>query len=146
MTAMRSGTTALVLAGAIGLGLVAGCAGELQRPERFASCPPGYVEQLFQTRCAGICHAGSSPEADLDLVSPGLEARLIGELSHTTFCEGRMLIDPDATDPSAHLMIDKLSDRPACGSRMPFGEEALTASQIECVRRWVAEALGEEAP
>jgi len=131
------------------MALAAGCAGELENPERFASCPPGFVEQLFQTRCAGACHSAQDPEAGLDLVSDGVEARLIDVTSTTPFCDGKVLIDSAAAaDPAAHLMLDKLEETPSCGSRMPFGAEALSPSEIECVRRWVDEALGvgEEAP
>jgi hypothetical protein len=119
--------------------VLGGCAGELEEPERFASCPPGFVEQLFQTRCAGECHTGAEPEAGLDLTSTGVEARLIGAPSTTTFCEGGVLIDPDSDD---HLLIDKLQQTPSCGARMPFGAEALSAGEIECVRRWVDASLG----
>ena len=122
--------------------LLAGCAGELEDPERFASCPPGFVEQLFETRCAGMCHDADTPEAGLDLVSAGVQARLIDVPSGTPFCEGRLMIDSTATEPDVHLLIDKLQETPSCGSRMPFGAEALTTSEIECVRRWVDEALG----
>jgi hypothetical protein len=121
--------------------LAVGCAGELENPERFATCPPGYVEQLFQQRCAGTCHAGASPEAGLDLSRPD-PAAMIGLASTTSFCEGQPLIDPAATDPAAHLLLDKLEDQPGCGARMPFGREALTATERECVRRWVDDALG----
>jgi hypothetical protein len=122
----------------------AGCAGELEHPERFATCPPGYVEQLFATRCAGPCHEGAEAEAALDLVATGLEARLVGETSATPFCEGRLLIDPDGVEPADHLLLDKLQEQPSCGARMPFGGEALSASEIECVRRWVNETIGQE--
>lgn len=127
--------------------VLVGCAGELENPERFASCPPGYVEQLFAAKCAGPCHAGAEPESGLDLESAGVEARLIGEPSVSGFCDGRLLIDPEADDPLDHLMLDKLQDRPTCGSRMPFGTEALTSAEVECVRRWIDDALGvEESP
>lgn len=125
----------------LGALLAGGCAGELDNPERFATCPPGYVEQLFQQRCAGTCHAGSNPEAGLDL-STGDPGAMIGAVSETSFCQGRVLIDPEADDPMDHLLIDKLAERTTCGSRMPFGAEALTASELECVRRWVDESLG----
>jgi hypothetical protein len=125
-----------------GLAAVAGCAGELEDPDRFASCPPGFVERLFQTRCAGECHTAEEAKAGLDLASTGVEARLIGESSGTPFCDGRMLIDPAATEPTDHLLLDKLSEKPTCGARMPFGAEALSSAEIECVRRWVDEMVG----
>lgn len=122
----------------------AGCAGELEDPARFTTCAPGYVEQMFQSRC-GSCHGSVDPEAGLDLVSTGVEARLIGEASATPFCQGKMLIEPAATEPMQHLLLDKLQETPSCGSRMPFGTEALSADEIECVRRWVDEAMGEDS-
>ncbi len=129
----------------VAVALASGCAGELEEPERFASCPPGYVEQLFEARCGGMCHAGTTPEAGLDLVSAGVEARLIGESSKTEFCDGRTLVMPEAAMPLEHLLVDKLSETPGCGARMPFGREALSVNEIECVRRWVDEAIGVEA-
>lgn len=124
--------------------LAAGCAGELENPERFVECAPGYVEQLFATQCAGVCHSGTAPEAGLDLVSPGVEARLIAAPSQTPFCEGRVMIDPEAADSDEHLLVDKLLESPSCGSRMPFNAEPLSAADVECVRRWIDDVLAAE--
>lgn len=126
--------------------LAAGCAGELEDPARFSDCPPGFVEEMFATRCAGLCHTGSSPEAGLDLVSEGVAERLIGATSESLFCEGKMLVAPDADDPMEHLLLDKLSESPSCGGRMPFGGEALTIAEVQCVEQWVNEQLGVAAP
>jgi hypothetical protein len=132
-------------AAALLLLVAGGCAGELLEPERFTDCAPGHVEELFQTRCAGMCHAGTDPEAGLDLVSPEPAARLVAEVSDTVFCDGRMLIEPDPTvDPYEHLLLDKLTEHPSCGARMPFGAEALSADEVECVKRWIEEQLGAE--
>lgn len=121
--------------------LAAGCAGELENPERFVECGPGYVEQLFATKCAGVCHAGTAPEAGLDLASPGVEARLISAPSQTPFCEGRVMIDPEAADPAEHLLIDKVEADPSCGSQMPMNAEPLTLTEVECLRRWVDDVV-----
>ena len=129
----------------VALALVAGCAGELESPERFSDCPPGFVEEMFATRCAGLCHSSSTLAAGLDLVSPGVQGRLVGTTSISLFCEGRMLVAPDAVEPQEHLLLDKLSESPGCGGRMPFGGEALTLTEQACVRAWVDEALGVEA-
>jgi hypothetical protein len=127
----------IVLLGALG------CAGELEDPERFASCAPGHVEQLFAASCDGTgCHGAENPAADLDLVSAGIEARLIDEPSPTEFCEGRLRIDSMATDPMDHLLLDKLQEIPSCGGRMPFGTATLSNADQECVRRWVDDLLG----
>lgn len=126
---------------------LAGCAGELENPERFTDCPPGQVEQMFQAKCAGAngtgCHSASMPDADLDLVSAGVGERVKG-LTSTSMCEGRALVE---ADPGAqHLMLEKVEDDPTCGSRMPFGEQALSAKEIECVRRWVDDLAAEASP
>lgn len=118
----------------IAAGLV-GCAGELENPERFADCPPGYVEQRFQESCGPECHNAVDREADLDLVSPGAGARVLAAVSATEDCSGRPLIDPTGQH---HLLLDKLTV-PPCGTRMPFGEAELPAEDIECVRRWIDE-------
>jgi len=120
--------------------LVAGCAGELTEPERFAECAPGYVEQLFQESCSGggDCHDNSEPEADLDLVTAGAASRLLGVASVQEACDGAPLIDPAGGD---HLILQKLGDAPPCGARMPFGEAKLSRSEIECVRRWIDESI-----
>jgi len=124
---------------AVAVGVVcAGCAGELEHPERFADCPPGFVEQLFMQKCGDDCHAGAEPEAGLDLVSPGAGQRLLGQASAQEECAGLMLVDPSGENS---LVIDKLEDSPPCGARMPFGETKLDAAEVECVRRWVDEVV-----
>jgi hypothetical protein len=127
--------------------LAAGCAGELEHPERFTDCPPGQVEQMFQAKCTSAdgmgCHGANMPDAELDLVSPGVGER-VKSLTSTNMCEGRALVE---ADPSAkHLMVEKVEDDPTCGSRMPFGEQALTPKEIECVRRWVDDLATEASP
>jgi len=118
----------------------AACAGELDHPERFADCPPGYVEQLFQESCggAGACHDDSEPEANLDLVSPGVGDRLLGIPSVQTECGDVPMIDPAGGD---HLLLQKLRDAPPCGARMPFGKAKLDAADVECVRRWIDDTV-----
>lgn len=129
---------AVVVGVAVAAAVVAACAGELEHPERFADCPPGFVEQLFQEKCAGECHAGAEPEASLDLVSPGAAQRLVGAASVQETCAGLMIVDPGG---EGSLLVDKLRDAPPCGARMPFGQTALDDAEIECVRRWVDEVV-----
>ncbi|MBA2542518.1 MAG: hypothetical protein H0V17_22945 [Deltaproteobacteria bacterium] len=125
---------------AIVLVIAAGCAGDLEDPARFTSCAPGDVELLLQARC-GACHGAEQPDADLDLVSAGLEMRVLGASSKAT-CEERTLVEQGGTE---HLLIEKIEAAPSCGSRMPLGQTPLTPIEIECVKRWV-DALAEEAP
>ncbi len=116
---------------------LAACAAELERPERFADCGPGRVEQMFVAKC-GACHDADEPDAFLDLVSPGVANRVIGISSTTELCEGRALVE---TTEQPHLLLDKIAGQPSCGARMPLGLQALSASDVECVRRWIDDTL-----
>ncbi len=117
--------------------LVGACAGEIDNPARFADCPPGYVEQVFQSKC-GDCHGANEPDANLDLASPGVDMRVRG-MESLGMCEGRVLVDTMGGD---HLMLEKLEDKPTCGSPMPLGKPKLSAADHECVRRWVEDVAG----
>jgi hypothetical protein len=125
-----------------GLIVVTGCAGELESPERFADCPPGYVEQRFQESCGPECHNAIDQEAMLDLVTPGVGGRVRTTVSATEDCGGRALIDPTG---GPHLFMEKLTT-PTCGTRMPFGEAALPPEDLECVRRWIEEVSAGGSP
>jgi len=129
--------------GVLVLVLAAGCAGDLEDPLRFTDCPPGYTEQLFSQRCTSAdgmgCHGDNMPDANLDLVSPGVADR-VRNLTSTDMCEGRSLVDASG---GKHLMVEKVEESPTCGSRMPFGTQALSTNEIECVRRWVDDVAAE---
>jgi hypothetical protein len=56
-------------------------------------------------------------------------------MAHTTACSGKTLLDHAMPDRS--LLYGKLTDPPLCGIRMPVGA-VLAASDIDCMRRWVA--------
>ncbi len=131
---MRLAVVVVVIAGA------GGCAGELQNPARFADCGPGLVEQIFSTKC-GDCHGADQPNAGLDLVSAGVAARMLGVMS-VGACDGLTLVDPVGGD---HLLLGKLDGGATCGSPMPLGPTLLTATEIECVARWIDEVV-ETAP
>jgi hypothetical protein len=125
-----------------------GCAGDLKDPERFAfvlerdagpdACVPppatDCLTALFKARCnTSACHGPGAPQ--VDLVSSGVEARLIGQPSSDTgMCSGRTLV---ATDGSASLLADKVSNPPPCGSQMPLGG-MLTDDEATCLNAWVS--------
>jgi hypothetical protein len=135
-TRMRALT--LILVGST----LASCAAGLENPERFAECNPGRVEQIFMAKC-GACHGAVEPDAFLDLVSPGVASRVIGISSTTEACEGRTIVE---TTEQPHLLLDKIGGQPSCGARMPLGLQALSATEVECVRRWIDDALAGGTP
>jgi hypothetical protein len=103
------------------------------------SCPASTAEmqaQLLAVRCAGAgCHGHDSPALGLDLVSPGLEARLSGMPS--IGCRGERLVLPGQPDQS-ELFRKVAQATPECGSRMPVGLAVFSDGEIDCLRRWIA--------
>ncbi len=95
------------------------------------------VPTLLAARCdGGACHGATNTAAALDLVSPGLEARVLGE--RATQCIG-VLADP--ARPETSVLYDKLLETPRCGARMPLQDEPFTQEEIDCVRAWISGLL-----
>lgn len=95
------------------------------------------VEALFANRCSGdVCHSGSSPAADLDLVSPGFHEHIVGARGNQ--CTGTVA---NPADPESSLLYVKVAGQPACGSRMPLVGDDLTEHEVSCVRDWISGLL-----
>jgi hypothetical protein len=92
------------------------------------------LQSIFGSHCSAAgCHGATSPSFGLDLVSPGLEARLVGVPSQ--LCAGRTLVIPG--DPAASFLLEKLTtDAPECGLRMPVGS-SLDPALVGCVQGWI---------
>lgn len=105
---------------------------EPEQPPEMSSCD---IPALFEIRCGGeICHsAGISTAADLDLTSPGVEARVAGQLG--TSCAG-VLAEP--ADPAGSLLYLKVLDTPSCGARMPLNGGPLSDFERTCLRDWIS--------
>lgn len=118
---------------------ISGCPGTLQDPDAFfgsAVCEGTDVEELFQGSCGGAgCHGATDPAADLDLVSPNVESRLVNVSSIAVGCEDRELVMPGDAEAS-YLLAKVDGDVDICGSRMPFGR-TLDPRDIDCIRLWV---------
>jgi hypothetical protein len=128
--------------------LVSACAAKLDRPERFAAvvlkygsdagsgnaAPPACALQIFKATCglAG-CHAKGSPQ--IDLASDGVAGRLIEQRSRSVTCMDRVYI---ATDGTASLLLNKLTDSPPCGAKMPLGG-MISVSDKQCLTDWVTQ-------
>lgn len=90
---------------------------------------------LAEGGCSGPgCHIpqGTPP----DLVSPGLESRLVDVLST---CNGRPYIGADDS-----FLADKIGeDQPECGSPMPFLQsDLLNDADRQCILDWIDEVSG----
>jgi hypothetical protein len=118
------------------LWLCAGCDEEVTAPAR-TDCD---VPVLFAQSCGGgACHDGAQPASALDLVSPGLEARVV--MVSGTSCGG-VLADP--SDPVGSLLYDKLLAAPECGASMPLLAELFSEAERTCVRDWISGLLPPE--
>jgi hypothetical protein len=104
-----------------------------------AGACPDDITVLFnrpsdQGGCAGAaCHIAGATAPDL--VSPNIEARLVGVTSQ---CEQRPYIGPDDS-----FLAEKISGSPACGLAMPFlMPQALNAADEACILAWIDEVSG----
>jgi hypothetical protein len=119
---------------------LSGCPGTIEDKSRFQGrCrdPIDVQTEILLPRCGdSICHDAQNPEANLDLISPNVERRLVGV--RATQCTQRLRIDPAM--PELSFLLEKLErDDPECGDRMPVREQPLSRNEIACVRDWVEE-------
>jgi len=88
----------------------------------------------------GGCH-GARPEAGLDLLSPGVEERLVGVPSTGEDCDSEPLVNSE--DPTESLLLRKIdADRfgdgsSTCGGIMPLHSEGVSEDDLECFEKWV---------
>jgi hypothetical protein len=134
-----------------GLALLAwtGCPGTLHDKERFLTdaAPAGdadagenlgacgdVITRIFVASCGGTgCHGAMAPQQGLDLVSPGVAARVVGVSG--TGCTGTLAAP---ADPMTSLLYTKLSPDPSCGSPMPLARPPLSDADAACILAWIA--------
>jgi hypothetical protein len=92
------------------------------------------VERIFVPSCAGTgCHSDTSPQQDLDLVSPDVKSRVVGVPGKQCL---QVLVDPQ--NPEQSLLYQKLLVRPDCGAQMPLARPPLSNAEVACVLAWIA--------
>ena len=92
------------------------------------------VARIFVPSCGGTgCHGPVAAQQDLDLVSPGVAARVVGVTG-----TGCLTTLADPVNPEASLLYQKLSPTPPCGSPMPLARPALSEEDVACVLAWIA--------
>jgi hypothetical protein len=98
------------------------------------------IPSLFEVRCGGaVCHsAGLSTAAGLDLTSPGVEERIVGQPGQS--CAGTLA---EPADPEGSLLYLKVLDMPSCGARMPLSGTPLSEDEVTCLRDWISGLLPE---
>jgi len=92
------------------------------------------VARIFTPSCGGTgCHSAVAPQQDLDLVSPGVAARVVGVSAKQCV---QVLADP--ANPEQSLLYQKLAVKPPCGAQMPLARPALSSADVACVLGWIA--------
>lgn len=138
----RSVVSALAVCG---LTLLVGCPGNLSNPDAFLDGGTELkdAETIFADSCGkSDCHDDSAPASDLNLLSPGVEARLINVNAIGSGCTNKILVV--AGDPDSSYLMDKVLDAPGiCFSPMPVpGTGELSAEEIEVIRQWIIDLGG----
>ena len=107
-------------------------------PMMASTCPEGTdALALLVARC-GDCHDAQDKAKGLDLVTPGVAARLVGVKSA---CGDKLLLDPSGPTAAGQL-LDKLRGPVAgCGAQMPYGMPPLTAQERSCLAAWADQAI-----
>jgi hypothetical protein len=99
------------------------------------------------------CHSANTPAANLDLESPGVQARLINvpathmhilDGSQANCKPGELLVD--VATPEAGVMLTKVIGTQSCGGIMPIVPRTMTTDEIACYRQWIYRLAGKEAP
>ncbi len=96
-------------------------------------------DELFTPTCAlSGCHAGSQPQAGLNLQSGNSFINLVG-IASTQLPGTYSRVEPLKPDDS--YLILKLEGDPSIivGERMPFGGPALDQAVIDPIRTWISE-------
>jgi hypothetical protein len=129
---------ASVAFGLVSTFVIAGCPGSLANPDDFidGGAVPKDAQTVLDESCATAgCHDDVTSSAGLDLLSPGVEGRLVGINAKGTGCESRFLVV--AGDSNGSYLFEKvLGEIGICDSRMPL-LSILPDSDIEVLRDWI---------
>jgi cytochrome c553 len=151
MQGYRPLVRAVLLASFLAAPFLSACGGDSAGPgDSLPACSLGssmadIQEKLFRvvSKC-GLCHNrganGQLPlyPTNLDLGSPGLAERMVDKQAEADSskgkCAGRILVPKN--DPLGGVFVDKVSEKPVCGDRMPQALPRLSADEVSCVKRW----------
>lgn len=130
---------ASVAFGLVSTFVVAGCPGSLANPEDFidGGATPKNAETVLAESCGtSTCHdQPRPPQHELDLLSPGVESRVVGVNAIGPGCESGVLVV--AGDSDGSYLLDKVVNTPGiCGLQMPV-VGLLSQSDIEILRDWI---------
>lgn len=109
---------------------------------------PAIFPAMTPAKC-NFCHSQPPSQVSNGKLHTGDEgdvaaayAALVGQTSISRDCAGKSLVVPGK--PEESLLYTKLTAKPPCGARMPFGGGALPDAQIEMVRSWIAAGASDD--
>jgi hypothetical protein len=131
---------ASLICGLCSIVLLGGCPGALSNPDDFVDGgtgpEPRSAQDVFDDSCATVgCHDDVTLAGELDLLSPGVESRVVDVASKAIGCETDILVV--AGDPDNSYMMDKINGAfGICGSQMPL-LDTLPPDDVEIIRQWI---------
>lgn len=97
------------------------------------------INVLFEQECKS-CHSSDQPFADLDLISPDLESRLV-DVASVSCADWTLVV---AGSPQKSLLYQKIAlENPPCGDPMPPNGPLLDEAQIACVEDYILSLASE---
>ncbi|UCD25966.1 MAG: hypothetical protein JSW51_01555 [Gemmatimonadota bacterium] len=97
------------------------------------------VQPIFTANCAlSGCHAGSSPAQGMNLSSGQAYANIVDVPSNES---GLVRVKPSMPDSSylVHKIQGTQGSVGGSGGQMPLGRAALSQTQIDAIRQWIAD-------
>ena len=98
---------------------------------------------VLQDNCTSCHNPGSDTiYANLDLMTDGVAARLVGQAASTAttangMCGGKGNLLNRGTLPATGILIDKINFKTGvCGIGMPFGGSKLAQIDLDCLQAW----------
>ena len=131
----------LALLGVCSAVLLVGCAGSLNNPDDFGDggIEVKDAETILAESCGTTgCHDDTTQaQAGLDLLSPGVEGRVVDVNAIDIACASDILVV--AGDPNNSYLLDKVLNVPGiCGLQMPV-VGSLPADEVEVLRQWIVD-------
>jgi hypothetical protein len=107
-------------------------------PPPASACPEGVDALVLLAEKCGQCHGEKDRAKGLDLVTPGVAARVVGVKSA---CGDKLLLDGSGPTAAGQL-LDKLRGPVAgCGAQMPYGTPPLSMQERDCIAEWADQAI-----
>ncbi len=131
----------LALLGTCSALVLVGCAGSLDNAEDFvdAGIEVKDAEMILAQSCGTTgCHDDTpQAQAGLDLLSPGVEGRVVDVNAIGVGCTSDILVV--AGEPSSSYLLDKVLNVPGiCGLQMPV-VGSLPPDEVEVLREWIVD-------